>query len=70
MLVRMALTDAAPSLGGVETLLMRPAVTSHAGVAAEERRRVGITDGLIRLSVGLEATDDLIDDLDQALKGA
>lgn len=60
----------APSLGGVETLLMRPAVTSHAGVAAEERRRVGITDGLIRLSVGLEATDDLIDDLDQALKGA
>ena len=60
----------APSLGGVETLLMRPAVTSHAGMAAEERRRLGITDGLIRFSVGLEATDDLIDDIDHALKGA
>jgi cystathionine beta-lyase/cystathionine gamma-synthase len=60
----------APSLGGVETLLMRPAVTSHAGIAAEERRRLGITDGLIRFSVGLEATDDLIDDIDQALKSA
>jgi cystathionine beta-lyase/cystathionine gamma-synthase len=58
----------APSLGGVETLLMRPAVTSHAGMVAEERRRLGITDGLIRLSIGLEATDDLIDDFDQALK--
>lgn len=49
---------------------MRPAVTSHAGIAAEERRRLGITDGLIRFSVGLEATDDLIDDIDHALKGA
>lgn len=55
----------APSLGGVETLVMRPAITSHAGMAARDRRRLGITDGLIRLSVGLEATDDLIDDLDQ-----
>lgn len=67
---RLRFAQNAPSLGGVETLLMRPAVTSHAGMAADERRRLGITDALIRLSVGLEATDDLIDDLDEALKGA
>ena len=57
----------APSLGGVETLMTRPATTSHAGLSAEDRRRLGITDGLIRLSVGLEATEELIEDLDQAL---
>ena len=57
----------APSLGGVETLMTRPATTSHAGLSAEARRRLGITDGLIRLSVGLEATEELIEDLDQAL---
>lgn len=57
----------APSLGGVETLITQPARTSHVGLSAEERETLGITDGLIRLSVGLEATDDLIDDLDQAL---
>jgi len=57
----------APSLGGVETLMTRPATTSHAGLSVEDRRRLGITDGLIRLSVGLEATEELIEDLDQAL---
>ncbi|HEX8110061.1 MAG TPA: aminotransferase class I/II-fold pyridoxal phosphate-dependent enzyme [Kofleriaceae bacterium] len=57
----------APSLGGPETLITRPATTSHAGLAPEVRRRQGITDGLIRLSVGLESTQDLIDDFAAAL---
>lgn len=58
----------APSLGGVETLITRPATTSHAGMPTADRRRLGITDSLIRLSVGLEATEDLIEDFDQAFK--
>jgi cystathionine beta-lyase/cystathionine gamma-synthase len=58
----------APSLGGVETLLTRPAVTSHAGLSPEERSGLGITDGLIRMSVGIEATDEIIDDFEQAFK--
>ncbi len=57
----------APSLGGVETLITRPATTSHSGLSPEERMAVGISDGLIRLSVGIESTDDLIEDFDQAL---
>ena len=59
----------APSLGGVETLLTRPATTSHSGMSPEDRRRVGITDGLIRVSVGIEATEELIEDFEQALGG-
>ncbi|HEX4208929.1 MAG TPA: aminotransferase class I/II-fold pyridoxal phosphate-dependent enzyme [Candidatus Binataceae bacterium] len=58
----------APSLGGVESLVTRPATTSHAGMAREERERAGVHDGLIRLSIGLEATADLIEDCRQALK--
>lgn len=57
----------APSLGGVETLITRPAITSHAGMSREDREALGISDRLIRLSVGIEATEDLIADLDQAL---
>jgi cystathionine beta-lyase/cystathionine gamma-synthase len=57
----------APSLGGVETLITRPATTSHAGMAPEDRRRLGITDSLIRVSIGIEATEDLIEDFGQAL---
>lgn len=57
----------APSLGGVESLLTRPATTSHAGMTAERRQGLGISDQLIRMSVGIEATDELIDDLAQAL---
>ncbi len=57
----------APSLGGVESLITRPATTSHLGMSPEERGRAGIADGLIRLSVGLEATEDLIEDCTQAL---
>jgi cystathionine beta-lyase/cystathionine gamma-synthase len=57
----------APSLGGVETLLTQPSLTSHAGLAREDRLRLGIADGLIRMSVGLEATEEIIEDFEQAL---
>ena len=57
----------APSLGGVETLVIRPATTSHAGMSAEDRKRLGITDSLIRVSVGIEAADDIVEDFAQAL---
>lgn len=57
----------APSLGGVETLLTLPAATSHAGLTPEERRKVGVADGLIRVSVGIEGTADLIQDFQAAL---
>jgi cystathionine beta-lyase/cystathionine gamma-synthase len=59
----------APSLGGVQTLLIRPAVTSHAGMSREERLKAGIADGLVRMSVGIEDTDELIEDLQRALQG-
>jgi cystathionine beta-lyase/cystathionine gamma-synthase len=59
----------APSLGGVETLVTRPATTSHRGLSPAERRAAGISDGLVRVSVGLEDTADLIADFDQALGG-
>ena len=58
----------AESLGGVESLVDHPAIMTHASVPAEERAKLGISDTLIRLSVGIEAVDDLIVDLDQALK--
>ena len=58
----------APSLGGVETLLTRPVTTSHSGMSPEDRRRVGITDELIRVSVGIEATEDLIEDFQHAFQ--
>ena len=58
----------APSLGGPETLLTRPSLTSHAGMRSDDRLALGITDGLIRMSVGLEACDDIVDDLEQALE--
>jgi cystathionine beta-lyase/cystathionine gamma-synthase len=57
----------APSLGGVETLLTQPALTSHAGMSREDRQRLGITDGLVRMSVGLEATEDIVEDFAAAL---
>src|SRR5204863_4314254 len=57
----------AESLGGVETLISHPATMTHASVDAGKRERLGITDGLVRVSVGLEDTDDIIADLDQAL---
>jgi cystathionine beta-lyase/cystathionine gamma-synthase len=57
----------APSLGGVETLLTRPAATSHAGLSAEDREMAGVPDSLVRMSVGIEDPDDIIADLDHAM---
>jgi len=57
----------AESLGGVESLVDHPAIMTHASVPAENRAELGISDQLIRLSVGIEALDDLLADLDQAL---
>ena len=56
------------SLGTVDTLVSHPASMSHKGVSAEERARFGITDGLIRLSVGIENINDILNDFEQALK--
>ena len=61
------LCSLAESLGGVETLISHPATMTHASVPPEERKRLGITDGLVRISVGIEDVEDLIADLDQAL---
>jgi cystathionine beta-lyase/cystathionine gamma-synthase len=57
----------AESLGGVETLISHPATMTHASVPPEERERIGVTDGLVRLSVGIEDVEDIIADLKQAL---
>ena len=57
----------AESLGGVESLVDHPAIMTHASVPAERRAELGISDQLIRLSVGIEDCDDLIADLEQAL---
>ena len=58
----------APSLGGVESLVSEPRFTSHTHLSAEQRTKVGIPDGFVRLSVGIEDADDLIGDLEQALR--
>ena len=60
------LCSLAESLGGVETLISHPATMTHASVPAEQRARLGITDGLVRISVGIEDVEDLIADLEQA----
>ena len=67
MLEAVKLCTLAESLGGVETLICHPATMTHASVAPEVRERLGITEGLVRISVGIEDTDDIISDLDQAL---
>jgi cystathionine beta-lyase len=64
---RLELIRPAVSLGGVETLISSPTATSHAKISARDRERIGITDRLLRLSVGIEHVDDLIEDLEQAL---
>ena len=58
----------AESLGGVESLACYPATMTHAAIPEKERLKRGITDGLIRLSAGIENSDDLVKDLDRALK--
>lgn len=64
---RLKYAAVAPSLGGVESLVTRPATTSHSGMGAEERKRLGIKDSLVRVSVGLEDAADLIADFNQSL---
>ncbi len=64
----MRLFTLAPSLGGVESLVSIPVLTSHAMIPAEERARMGVTEQLIRLSVGIENADDLVADLEHALE--
>jgi len=63
----LALLTAAPSLGGVHSLVMRPAAVWGTRLSPEERARLGITDGLVRLSIGLETRSDIVADLTQAL---
>lgn len=70
MLAALRLPYVAPSLGSVETLVTRPAATSHAGLSAADRDRAGVTDDLIRVSCGIESTDDLVADFAQALDAA
>ncbi len=65
---RLKLFKIAPSLGGVESLATQPVTTTHHGLTPEERARRGITDTMIRLSIGLEDVSDLIEDLQQALE--
>ncbi len=67
LLERCKLFTLAESLGGVESLIEHPAIMTHASVPAERRQQLGISDALVRLSVGIEDVDDLIADLDQAL---
>ncbi|MCY3614237.1 MAG: aminotransferase class I/II-fold pyridoxal phosphate-dependent enzyme [Bacteroidetes bacterium] len=68
LIARLRLPLYAPSLGGVESLMTRPAISSHAGLTPEEREIAGIRDSLLRISVGIEHKDDLIADFSQALQ--
>ena len=68
LLSRTRLFACAESLGGVESLISHPASMTHASVPPDQRRRIGIVDGLVRLSVGIEDPQDLIEDLETALK--
>jgi cystathionine beta-lyase/cystathionine gamma-synthase len=65
---RLQLIKHAPSLGGVDSLISEPRFTSHAHLSSEERAAIGVPDGFLRLSIGIENADDLIADIEQALK--
>jgi cystathionine gamma-lyase len=67
MLERTRLFTLAESLGGVESLIEHPAIMTHASIPADQRAALGISDTLIRLSVGIEDCEDLIADLSEAL---
>jgi cystathionine gamma-synthase len=64
---RLSIPLIAPSLGGVETLIEQPALMSYYEMTSDDRAAIGITDHLVRMSLGIEDADDLIADLDQAL---
>ena len=68
LLKRLKMIAHAPSLAGVETLISEPRLTSHKGIGAEGRAKIGIPDGFLRLSCGIEDAPDIISDLEQALK--
>ncbi|MGZ4731036.1 MAG: trans-sulfuration enzyme family protein [Terriglobales bacterium] len=67
MLRKVRVCSLAESLGGVETLISHPATMTHAALGEKGRREIGITEGLVRISVGIENVEDIVDDLDQAL---
>src|ERR1700674_5898601 len=67
MLRKVRVCSLAESLGGVETLISHPATMTHAGLGEKGRKQIGITDGMVRISVGIENVEDLLADLDQAL---
>jgi cystathionine beta-lyase/cystathionine gamma-synthase len=67
MLKKVRLCSFGESLGGVETLISHPATMTHAGLGEKARREIGITDGMVRISVGIENVEDILEDLDQAL---
>ncbi len=67
-LKKVRLCALAESLGGVETLISHPATMTHASIPRKDRQHIGVTDGLVRISVGLEDVDDLIDDLARSLR--
>ena len=67
MLRKVRVCALAESLGGVETLISHPATMTHAGLGEKGRKQIGITDGMVRISVGIENVEDIIADLDQAL---
>ena len=68
LLARLRIVPRAISFGGCESLVCLPSKTSHSSVTAEERAAAGVSPGLIRLSVGIESIDDLLEDFDQALR--
>jgi cystathionine beta-lyase/cystathionine gamma-synthase len=67
LLDHVAVWSLAESLGGVESLISHPASMTHASVPAERRRELGLSDGMVRLSVGIEDVEDLLADLEHAL---
>jgi cystathionine beta-lyase/cystathionine gamma-synthase len=69
LLKRVRVCTLGESLGGVETLISHPATMTHAAIGPEGRKKIGLTDGMVRISVGIEDVDDLIADLEQALAG-
>ena len=67
MLKKLRVCSLGESLGGVETLISHPATMTHAGLGEKGRKAIGITDGMVRISVGIEDVQDILEDLDQAL---
>jgi methionine-gamma-lyase len=67
MMNAVRLASLAPTMGNIETLIMHPASMSHVSVSPEVRQSMGITDGLVRLSVGIENIEDILADLEQAM---